>query len=180
MCWRQCHIVEVRGILIWVNKGDKREARVFESSWSGELSESSSGLWWAGPHRLSATFMLRPREEHNRYGLIQGRWNSDSLLSETKFMTIVLPECCLDFFPTYKKKRNLFHSPNLLYPKDWTSSSSAKSSVWHNQKHMTEISHTHATGGALSSKQSAWVHKNRNTTGQVHCAKNQLCYPWIQ
>lgn len=39
------------------------------------------------------------------------------------------------FLSTPFIEKSRFHSPNLLYPKDCTSSSSAKSSVWSNDKH---------------------------------------------
>lgn len=48
------------------------------------------------------------------------------------------------------KKKGTFHSPNRLYPKDCTSSSSAKSSVWHNQKHDISRSYAHYSACTVS------------------------------
>lgn len=153
---------------------DKREQR--GSSWSGERCQQSSGLWWARPHRLSATFMFNPNprrtttdraktsgqmrtvltretrlsnqsntnvilgkqkqgKREKRRGHTWSGFNSRHFILKTiKVLWLEIRMCRLFSKPPFIEK-SIFHSPNLLYPKDCTSSSSAKSSVWSNNKH---------------------------------------------
>lgn len=137
--WAEPHSVGRVYVQLNLCRTDSDRAKS-QDSWGQSWGKKKSWLVWRFKleqlaHKDQAKWGSS-REEEKSQAHTLGCFNSQPFYSENNKKFMIRAPTVPAFSPSQlQKKRIFFNSPNLLYPKDCTSSSSAKSSVWHNQKH---------------------------------------------